>query len=292
MRPSFTVRIDGDILTVSSDDGRTARLVDGDDIANWQAWFEAIADDLRFGSTPAAALAAFAEAAEARPVERRGAVGRTSGASPPTSPEAKSSSTERVAIGGYAVSDSTAMLLAARQSSRAFGTVSIEAVAGVIVDACRVLAWNESDDGYQRTFCPFPSAGGRHPIDVYLLAQRVTGLRPGCWRFDGVRCELVAQPIPTESTLSAVRAALGLTEDPPALLVLVADFDRTLSRYPAGSTLVWRDAGVAAGTIHLLASARGLASTIVGTANTFAAPIGGLAGDVGAIALGGRLCDE
>jgi hypothetical protein len=75
--------------------------------------------------------------------------------------------------------------------------------------------------------------------------------------------------------------------------VLAAKFDATLSRYPQGATLVWRDAGVALGYLHLAATAMGLGSCMLGTAGVLSEGLlaacgvrGTLVGDVGALALG------
>lgn len=297
MNAPFTVRVDGAVVTVSSDDGRSVRL-DGDDIVDvLRGRFDAVAEKLDFGVPSAAALAGLAESSAVAPVAQPQLPGPPTGAAGAAgvaAMDAASSGADgrRVAIGHYRQDDAIARLLAARESSRAFGPVDVETVAGVVVDACRVLTWGDTSSGFQKTFRPYPSAGGRHPVDVYVVAARVAGLPRGSWRFDAVRCELVADSLPGQPLLAAARAALEVTEDPPALVVLVADFARTLDRYPAGSTLVWRDAGVAAATLHLVAAARGLASSIVGTANTVKVGAGRLAGDVGAVAVGGRLGDE
>jgi len=70
-----------------------------------------------------------------------------------------------------------------------------------------------------------------------------------------------------------------------ALVLLVAQFERTLSRYPAGAALVWRDAGVVAMALHLQATAAGLRSTILATAGLL--PLGpGMRCDVCSVLLG------
>jgi SagB-type dehydrogenase family enzyme len=290
----FTVRVDGVLVTVSSDDGRSVRLEGGDIVGALRDWFAVVADKLDFGVPSAAALAAFAESAAVAPLAQP----QVSSATPETDgvaltePDSAGTGDGRVAIGQYRRDDVFARLLAARESSRTYGPIDVAAVAGIVVDACRILTWDETEGGFQKTFRPYPSAGGRHPIDVYVVATHVEGLASGSWRFDATRCELVPDALRGDRLLAAARAALDVVEDPPALLVLVADFSRTLSRYPAGSTLVWRDAGVAAATMHLVASARGVASSIVGTAHTINLGGGRLAGDVGAVAVGGRLGDQ
>lgn len=95
-----------------------------------------------------------------------------------------------------------------------------------------------------------------------------------------------------EVDISPVIAALRCTQCPPATLFACASFDRTLTRYPQGSTLVWRDAGVLLGYLHLAAFAGGLASCIVGTAGVLPTlPLLHGAVDIGALAVGSRTDD-
>jgi hypothetical protein len=91
-------------------------------------------------------------------------------------------------------------------------------------------------------------------------------LGAGLWDFDGLRCELQAIEAETEilQGLLACFSARGIPIVPCALLV-VASFERTLNRYPAGSSLVWRDVGVLLGLLHLAAADLGLSSCILGT---------------------------
>jgi SagB-type dehydrogenase family enzyme len=139
----------------------------------------------------------------------------------------------------------------------------------------------------QLTYRPAPSAGARHPCELLVAAVDVLDLPPGWWLFDSTRCELVSQELPGLEAASAAEEAgvvLGVDHPLPAVVFLIANLSRTLSRYPAGTSLVWRDAGVLLGLLHLCACDLGLGSCIAGMSG--ALPLDFPLVDVGAMALG------
>lgn len=178
--------------------------------------------------------------------------------------------------------------LAARRSGRTFHSLNLESLSYVLTSAARVQDWRDADDGFQITHRPAPSAGGRQSCELVVVANSVAGIDSGLWWFDGARCALVAQPINDNirKTIDSINVATSLHEDAPAVIFVVAHFGRTLSRYPAGSTLVWRDAGVILGMLHLASTAKGLASCIVGTSGVLIDDADHLIADVGALVLG------
>lgn len=171
----------------------------------------------------------------------------------------------RVKLGGLLMHDSHPLstVLAGRRSERDLAPVGLSALATMLIRCLRVAEWEEGTDGYIRTHRPTPSAGARHPIDVHLLANEVEDLPLGAWRFDALTCELVSTPAEHDRMLSRLGSIVGRSA-PPAALVAVAHLDRTLSRYPDGLSLLWRDAGALLATLHLCATDIGLASCIVG----------------------------
>ncbi len=179
-----------------------------------------------------------------------------------------------------------------RRSERRFGPLNIADLATLLTAAGRVKSWAEEEDGYQMSFRRAPSAGARHPHELAVFVHRVRTLRPGLWHFDAARCALVFREPPSvrsELALQAVNAAVGLTTAAPVTIFAVAHMQRTLSRYPAGSTLVWRDAGALLGLLHLVASGIGLASCIAGTAGVLEFDRTQLVADFGAVVVGGRI---
>jgi SagB-type dehydrogenase family enzyme len=111
-----------------------------------------------------------------------------------------------------------------------------------------------------------PSAGALYPLDVLLVAGRVEGLPAGLYRYlpDGHRL----QPGATGDLRAAVAAATrgqAWVAQAPALLVIVADPQRSTPRYGArAERYLSIEAGHAAQNVYLQATARGLGTTIVG----------------------------
>jgi SagB-type dehydrogenase family enzyme len=188
-------------------------------------------------------------------------------------------------------------VLARRRSVRSFGPLASSSLARLL-DLVFALQWSASaDDGGTRRFRPVPSAGARHPLAPLVLIENIDSLDAGLWRFDPDARKLYLITVAREALDRTWRAACDagtFKTRPPAIVVLAAKFDATLARYPAGAALVWRDAGVALGTLHLTATHLGLASCILGTAGTLdgdvleaCGVIGNLVGDVGSLAVGG-----
>jgi SagB-type dehydrogenase family enzyme len=186
---------------------------------------------------------------------------------PSTTTGRRMSDTERVSIAELQADwkdQPLRSLLGLRRSERRFRRPPLDAVAAVLVAGARVLAEGRADDGYLRTWRPYPSAGGRHPIDLLVVAADVDGLAPGAWWFDAWKCELAREAaVDLTSTVRNVESIVDSSV--PAIVFAVAVPDRTLERYPDGMSLVWRDAGVVLQTLHVLAFDAGLASCILGT---------------------------
>ncbi|HEY3673047.1 MAG TPA: hypothetical protein VGN51_19065 [Acidimicrobiia bacterium] len=160
-------------------------------------------------------------------------------------------------------------------------------MATLLFHSARTIDEWSSEDGTRLAHRPYPSAGARHPIGITVVANDVEGLAAGAWDFDPVHCRLQPSDWHAETVariVGAATAALGGVT-PPTLVVAIAEPDRTVSRYPAGTAHLWRDAGAMLTTVHIVAAAIGLRSSIVG--------IGGQIGDetdnaidVGAVAVG------
>jgi SagB-type dehydrogenase family enzyme len=106
-----------------------------------------------------------------------------------------------------------------------------------------------------------PSAGARHPIECYVIAWNVSGLRPGLYHYDVCEDELRLLRS-GDFRKEAVLAASGQRYVARAafLCIMTAVFERTLWKYPVESAyrVVWLDAGHLAQTFCLLATALGL----------------------------------
>ncbi len=111
-----------------------------------------------------------------------------------------------------------------------------------------------------------PSAGALHPLQVYVLAGRVTGLAPGTYRY-------LPQPHALErlgtedarGALAAAALAQSFLADAAAVLVLAARYKRTTDKYgKRGMRYVDMEAGHAAQNIYLEAVSLGLGTVTVG----------------------------
>lgn len=111
-----------------------------------------------------------------------------------------------------------------------------------------------------------PSAGARTPLELYLVAGQVTGLRPGVYRYDARSHTLLAlRSGDLRAALAAAAAGQAWMRDAPALLLIAAVPSRTQARYGnRAERYVQLEAGHAAQNVYLQCTARGLATVFVG----------------------------
>jgi hypothetical protein len=104
-----------------------------------------------------------------------------------------------------------------------------------------------------------PSAGGCHPVDLFVMSWPQAG--SSLQRYDCIGHALA--PCQTDSE-AAIHWAAELKRLVPigavgTLLWFGIEWNRTRSRYAAADTLVWRDVGAVLATITFVAEAAGLA---------------------------------
>jgi len=153
--------------------------------------------------------------------------------------------------------------LASRRSVRRYAERSLR------LGEMSQLLWavqGKTDDRGLRTA---PSAGALYPLEVFLAAARVSGLKAGIYRY-----------LPDEHALSKVsegnrgedlrRAALNQrpVAEAAAVVVIAAVYERTADRYgDRGSRFVHMEAGHAAQNLLLQAEVLGLGAVPVGSFN-------------------------
>lgn len=182
-------------------------------------------------------------------------------------------------------------LLETRRSATTGGSVSVGDVGALLARSYRVQSFSQDDDGYQRSWRPVPSAGGRHPFELLVCAEDVSGLPRGWWWFDAGNCDLVSLTLRTSMStyLQRLMARTPAIEMPAVAVVCVAVAERTLSRYPTGMSLVWRDAGALQFALQMVAHDLGVASRIVASSSLLSEPSwGNLTFDAGALVVWGR----
>ena len=149
--------------------------------------------------------------------------------------------------------------LRTRRSVRAFtdAPLTLEEISQLLWAAQGVTA-----EGGRRTA---PSAGGLHPLTLHLAAGRVSGLRPGVYRYDPARHELVT--VGEGDRRAQVRAAArqDWIEQAAAIVIVSADLAKPTARYGARARrFVDIEVGHAAQSLSLQAAALGLGVTDVG----------------------------
>ena len=277
----LTVRLQDDELWACDDEGRSRRL-DNTRAGELVAWWEGSPSVRPSDGRTAAVLSDLGQARMARPHPTGRAI----------SAQAELDG-ERIPLGHLTTAESAqlAEILERRYSSRAFGPIELAQLATLLMRSSRLRDWTTVDDNYQASHRPIPSAGARHPFDLHLVVdRRVEGLEPGVYVFDAVTGALVAQrevsAVP-EALLSRLGDHVGAPTAPAAAIFLVGHLDRTLSRYPAGMSLAWRDAGALLQTLHLCATDLHLRSCIAGTCGFLRDEARGPVVDMGCLALGG-----
>ena len=158
---------------------------------------------------------------------------------------------------------SAADALNRRVSVRSYSDEALEqsAVATLLWSAAGIRL--DGETGATRTN---PSAGGAYPLEAYLVAGDVEGVEAGVYRYDYNNHAL--QPLALgERRERLAEAALGqgFIAEAPAVVVLVAYYDRTTARYgERGERYVHIDAGHAAQSICLQAVELGLGTVVIG----------------------------
>lgn len=103
-----------------------------------------------------------------------------------------------------------------------------------------------------------PSGGGIFPLEFYILAQNVTGLKSGLYRYDvlGGGLELLRAGRPKFDEIWLQKPLFG---DPSALIFVSANFERMRAKYGARALkFILLEAGGLGVQMNLVANAMGL----------------------------------
>ena len=119
-----------------------------------------------------------------------------------------------------------------------------------------------------------PSAGGLHPTEVYVLAQRVDGVAPGLYHYQPTLHAL--EPLTALAPADAEQLALRMVADQdwfvpaPMLVVLVTRVERNFWKYrnhAKAYRAVLLDAGHLSQTFYLLATEAGMPAFVTAAVN-------------------------
>lgn len=147
-----------------------------------------------------------------------------------------------------------------RRSVRSYSDdpVSLHQLSGILHSAQGIT----SERGYRAA----PSAGATYPMTIYVVAERVDGLRPGIYVYRPESSAL--ETLMTGSFLNDLAgAALGQSciTDAALAVVILADYSVTTNVYgDRGIRYVHMEAGHVSQNIYLRATAMGLGTVAVG----------------------------
>jgi SagB-type dehydrogenase family enzyme len=148
-----------------------------------------------------------------------------------------------------------------RRSVRAFAAAPV-----TLAEAAQLLWAAQGITDRGRGYRAAPSAGALYPLVVYVVAERVTGLSSGVYRYVP-EAHALARVSATSAQQDLYRAALSQSAvgEAPAALVFSAVFERTTRKYGArGRQYVFLEAGHAAQNVYLQATALGLGTVVIG----------------------------
>lgn len=147
-----------------------------------------------------------------------------------------------------------------RRSVRNFSTAAIS------LDEITQLLWAAQGITHAEGLRTAPSAGALYPLEIILVAGRVTGLEPAIYRYSPAKHELTAIAA-GDRRASLARAALEQQwmQKAAAVIVFCAVEKRTTRKYGArGISYIHIEVGHAAQNVFLQAQALGLGAAAVG----------------------------
>jgi SagB-type dehydrogenase family enzyme len=178
-----------------------------------------------------------------------------------------------VALPPIASTNAFTDVLLARRTSRRYSTtpVTIQELSSLLAFTIGVQQWARTNDG-EVPLKTSPSGGARHPIECYVVARDVAGLKPAIYHYacDRHVLERIHGPVSRERIRAYVPES-GYFAKASAMVFFTAVFVRQLWRYPYSRA--YRAALVEAGhvcqTFLLTATSLGLAPyCVMGLADT------------------------
>lgn len=152
-------------------------------------------------------------------------------------------------------------LLRTRESRRLFETAELSlAELSYLLWSCEGVRENKGKYSFRTT----PSGGARHPLDLYVFARRIAGLKPGLYRYLPLEHSLVLEREGDDSA-ALDEALLGHFWNSSCVVLWAAVPYRSEWRYgKAADKLVALDAGHSCQNLYLACEALGLGTCAVG----------------------------
>jgi len=188
-----------------------------------------------------------------------------------------------------------------RRSLREHGErrIKLTELSEFLFRSARVTSFHSTTSGDVGTR-PYPSGGGIHELELYIVISRCDGLAQGIYRYRPFEHCLENTNIPPSSAeplLTDAAFASMLTGSPDILIVVAARFQRLSWKYEGiAYSLLLKHVGCLIQTMYLVATAMDLAPCAIGSGNSnlFARIIGSnpyLEPSVGEFILGSRASD-
>lgn len=160
-------------------------------------------------------------------------------------------------------------IMRARRSYRGFEpsaskSISIEQLRDCLFSGFGIVGFIETPitDQGRLPLTMTPSGGARNPYEAYVYVRNVAGLRKGIYHYSAVDNTLGLIADSNLPTIGDILAIQPWFDNAAALIILVANFERTMWKYPhpTGFRVVLLEAGHIAQNIALAATANDLAS--------------------------------
>jgi len=122
-------------------------------------------------------------------------------------------------------------------------------------------------DGVTGPTRAYASAGGRYPLEIYLVAGNVTGLSAGVYRYKWRENTLeFVKKGDLREELSGASYRQRMVADAPAVIVVTTTTERARARYGdiGAGMFLYMDAGHLGENVHLQAEAMGLGTCMIG----------------------------
>ena len=152
-------------------------------------------------------------------------------------------------------------MLKTRQSRRNFEIASLPmGTLSYLLWACEGVRDNRG----KYSFRTVPSGGARHPLDLYVFARRIEGLKPGLYRYLPIEHSLVLER-DGDSSAALDEALMKQLRNSSCVIMWAAVPYRSEWRYgKAADKLVALDAGHSCQNLYLACEALGLGTCAIG----------------------------
>lgn len=178
-----------------------------------------------------------------------------------------------------------------RRSFRQFKRLTHDRLNALLWFASRTISAAPVKSGIRWQHRPSPSAGGRHPIDIFIIDKNKG--KSQVFLYQPVSHSLAQLKVDLERLnlfLGFLEEVLPIQE--ATIVWFGAQFERTLSKYKNGESLVWRDVGLLSATFALVAEALEINCCSIGPTGELLFPVifngEGVVSGVGGLYVGER----